>query len=82
MTTTTVTPDQLAARVFDILVELGPEPEQIHPDATLEELDLDSLDLVEIAQILLQEYGILLEPEHFEDVQTIGQAMEIIKGYA
>jgi acyl carrier protein len=82
MTTTAVTPDQLVARVFDILVELGPEPEQIHPDATLEELDLDSLDLVEIAQILAQEYGIMLDPEDFDTVETVGQAMDVIKGYA
>jgi acyl carrier protein len=82
MTTVSVTPEQLVDRVFDILVELGPEPEQIHPDATFEELDLDSLDLVEIGQILLQEYGILLEPEHFEGVETIGQAMDVIRGYA
>jgi acyl carrier protein len=82
MTTTTVTPDQLVERVYEILVELGPEPEQIHPNATFEELDLDSLDLVEIGQILLQEHGILLDPEHFDEVETIGQAMDVIRGYA
>lgn len=82
MTTTTVTPDKLVERVYEILVELGPEPEQLHPEATFEELDLDSLDLVEIGQILLQEYGILLEPEQFDGVETIGQAMEVIRGHA
>lgn len=80
--TTSVTPDQLVDRVLDILVELGPEREQIHPDATFEELDLDSLDLVEIAQILQKEYGLQLEPEHFDGVETIRQAMDVIKAYA
>ena len=81
MGTETITPDVVVKRVFDILVELGPEPEQITEDATLEELDIDSLDLVEVAQILFQEFQIKLEPEDFENVATIGDAFGVIRGY-
>ena len=81
-TTTTVTQDVVIKRVFDILVELGPEPDQITEDATLEELDIDSLDMVEVAQILYQEFSIKLEPEDFEGVQTVGDAFGVIRRYA
>jgi acyl carrier protein len=79
--TQTITQDVVVKRVFDILVELGPEPEQIKDEATLEELDIDSLDLVEVAQILYQEFEIKLEPEDFENVTTIGEAFAVIRGY-
>ena len=77
-----VTAKQIVDRVFEILVELGPEPDEIHPDATLEELDIDSLDLVEVAQILFQEFGIKLDPESFEGVRTVGEAFDVMRGYA
>jgi acyl carrier protein len=79
--TGTITQDVVIKRVFDILVELGPEQEQITDDATLEELDIDSLDLVEVAQILFQEFEIKLEPEDFENVTTIGEAFTVIRRY-
>jgi acyl carrier protein len=76
-----VTPDVVIKRVIEALVELGPEPEQVHENATFEELDIDSLDMVEIAQILAQDFGIKMEPEDFEGVVTVGDAFGVIRGY-
>ena len=77
----TVTIQQVEDRVREALVELGPEPEQITPDATLESLDIDSLDLVELGQVLQQEFGFEVKPEDFEGVVTVGDALDVIKGY-
>ena len=43
---------------FKALEEFGAEPDQIGPDAEFEALDVDSLDLVELAQIVEDEYGV------------------------
>jgi len=51
------------------------------PEATLEELDIDSLDLFELGQILHQEFGIEVDPEDFEEVSTLGDAQEAMLSY-
>ena len=51
-----VTTDQVEARVVDALASFGPDKSQITRESTFEELDVDSLDLVELAQIVEDEY--------------------------
>ena len=55
---TTVTREELEQRVFSALEEFGAEAERIGPDSTFESLDVDSLDIVELAQIVEDEYGV------------------------
>jgi acyl carrier protein len=43
---------QVEARVIDALASFGPDKSQITRESTFEELDIDSLDLVELAQIV------------------------------
>jgi acyl carrier protein len=81
MTTKTATPEQVGKRITEALVEFGADPEQMKPEATLEELEIDSLDLFELSQILNQEFGLEVNPEDFEGVETLGQAQEILLGY-
>jgi len=64
--------------VFQALVSFGPEPDEVTRDATLEALDIDSLDLTELGQLVEEKYGIRLKPEDFEDVKTVGEAVDII----
>ena len=49
---TTVTREELEQRVFTALEEFGAEAGEIGPDSTFESLDVDSLDIVELAQIV------------------------------
>jgi Phosphopantetheine attachment site. len=79
--TATPTREQISARILDALVEFGADPEKLRPEATLEELDIDSLDLFELGQILNQEFGIEVNPDDFEDVVTLGQASEAMLKY-
>lgn len=74
-------PTDAEVRKFIIgeLAELiGLEPEEIKPDATLEDLDIDSLDLVELAQIIEERYDVRLEREDFKDVTTVGGALDAV----
>ena len=64
--------------VFEALVSFGPEPEEVNREATLDGLDIDSLDLTELGQLVEEKYGIRLKPEDFENVTTVGQAVDII----
>jgi acyl carrier protein len=75
---TTATREQVEARVFRALEEFGADPGQISADAEFEELDVDSLDLVELAQIVEDEYGVELKGEDLQGVKTVGQAVDLV----
>jgi acyl carrier protein len=79
--TATVTREQVTQRIEDALVEFGAERDKLRPEATLEELDIDSLDLFELGQILHQEFGIEVDPQDFEDVSTLGDAQAAMLSY-
>jgi acyl carrier protein len=74
--TATPTREQISARIIDALVEFGADPEKLQPEATLEELDIDSLDLFELGQILSHEFSLEVNPQDFEDIDTLGDAQE------
>ena len=78
----TVTNEQVEARVVEALASFGPDPSQITRDATFEELDIDSLDLVELAQIVEDEYGIVLKGEDMKELKTVGDAIDLIASRA
>ena len=47
-------------------------------DTTWEELEVDSLDLVELVQSLEDEYGVRIEDEHLKGVKTVGDAVRLV----
>jgi acyl carrier protein len=63
--------------IFDGLKEVGAEGE-ITRDSTFEELDVDSLDLVEVAQIVEEEFGVELQGEDVKDLRTVGQVIDLV----
>jgi acyl carrier protein len=74
----TVTTEQVQARVVEALASFGPDESQITRDATFEALDIDSLDLVELAQIVEDEYGVILKGEDMKELVTVGDAVDLI----
>jgi acyl carrier protein len=74
----TVTKEQIEERVKQALEEFGAEPSEINRDAEFEQLDVDSLDLVELAQIVEDEYGVQLKGEDMEGLKTVGQAIDLV----
>jgi acyl carrier protein len=75
---TTVTREEIEQRVFKALEEFSAEPDQISPDAQFEAMDVDSLDLVELAQIVEDEYGVQLKGEDMEGIKTVRQAVDLV----
>ncbi|HEY2437799.1 MAG TPA: acyl carrier protein [Solirubrobacteraceae bacterium] len=78
----TVTNQQVETRVIDALASFGPDKSQITRESTFEELDIDSLDLVELAQIVEDEYGVVLKGEDMKELSTVGDAIELIASRA
>lgn len=63
--------------IFDGLEEIGAEGE-ITREATFETLDVDSLDLVELAQIVEEEFGVELDGDAVKDVKTVGDVIDLV----
>lgn len=74
----TATREVIEGRVFQALQEFGAEADAIGPDADFESLDIDSLDLVELAQIVEDEYGVQIREEDLEGIKTVGQAIDFV----
>lgn len=77
----TATQENVGNRIVEALVEFGADPDQMRPEATLEELEIDSLDLFELGQVLKQEFGIEVNPDDFENVETLGDAQSALLRY-
>jgi acyl carrier protein len=73
-----LTREHVEDKITDAVVELGIDREAITPEATLKSLDLDSLDLVEVAQILEQQLGIEIKAEDVKDVETFAQVVDLV----
>ena len=75
---TQVTSDTVEKVITDGLVEVGAEREAISRSATFEDLDIDSLDLVELAQIIEDEFGVELDGDAVKDVKTVGDVVDLV----
>ena len=75
---TQVSTDNVEKVVFDGLAELGAERDSISREATFEDLDVDSLDLVELAQIVEDEFGVELGADDVKDLRTVGDAVDLV----
>ena len=74
----TVTRDAVQTRVFSALEEFGADPAEIKLEASFEELDVDSLDLVELGQIVQEDYGVEIKGEDMPKMKTVGDAVDLI----
>ena len=74
---TQVTDEAVEKVIFDGLEEVGAEG-QVSREATFEDLDVDSLDLVELAQIVEDEFGVELDGDSVKDVKTVGDVIDLV----
>jgi acyl carrier protein len=74
----TVTEDQIEQLVIESLQTFGADPGEISRDATFEALDIDSLDLAELSQIVHEQYGVELKGSDVADVKTVDDAIKLI----
>jgi acyl carrier protein len=59
---------------------LGVDASKVTADARFgDDLDADSLDLVELVMALEEEFDVKVEEEELKDIATVGQAYELIQ---
>jgi acyl carrier protein len=74
----TATTEAVEQKLYASLVELGVNPDQLLAEARWEELDIDSLDLVELVQVIEEEFGVELTREDIKHVPTVGSVTDLV----
>jgi acyl carrier protein len=74
----TITPEAVEEKVAETLASFGPDREEVVREATFEQLDIDSLDLVELAQIMEDEYGVQIREEDLKGIENVGQSIDFV----
>ena len=72
------TATEVESTVNEALESFGAEASEINRAATLESLDIDSLDLAELSQIVEEKYGVTLKSSDAERLKTVGDAVDLV----
>ena len=78
MTKGTTTPSELEERILEAIRSFAAKGAEVTREASLDALDVDSLDLVELVQIVEEEHGVRVEASELEGVETVGQVTDVI----
>ncbi len=70
--------DQIEKVITDSLVTFGADPSAISREAELEALDVDSLDLAELSQIIEEQFGVELTSSDVAEIKTVGDAIDLV----
>ncbi len=72
--------EEVVETMKDVLAsELGVDAEKVTPDARFkEDLDADSLDLVEVVLALEEKFGIEISDDQIAGVKTVGEAADLV----
>ena len=71
---------QVQSKMRDLLVEeLGLDDSKISDEATFEEdLEVDSLGVVELLMALEDEFGVRIPDEEAENITSVGEAIDMV----
>jgi acyl carrier protein len=74
--------EQVSERLVGVLVsELGLDASKINDEAHFEEdLDVDSLGVVELLMALEDEFDVKIPDDEAESIMTVGQAIDMVHG--
>ncbi len=75
--------DEVFERIKEVLADrLSVEESDINEEANFQEdLDADSLDLVEMIMELEDQFGIKIPDEDAQKIQTVGQAVDYVTSH-
>lgn len=74
----------MSTAIFDkvkaiIVDQLGVDEDDVKLETSFEELNADSLDIVELIMALEEEFDLDIPDEDAEKIRTVGQAVDYIK---
>ncbi len=80
----TMTKEEIQQQITDIVVDLlGVDAEKVTPEARFrEDLEADSLDLVELIMAFEDKFGGEISDEEAQKITTVGEAIEYIQRQA
>lgn len=73
-----VTTEQVLEKIKEVVPKFGVDADAVTLDSTLEDLDMDSLDVVEVMQAIEDDLGIRVPDEDLEDLSSIGDAIAAV----
>jgi acyl carrier protein len=79
---TTTTTDRVERVVIEAIEGLGPDADDVTRDAAFETLEIDSLDLIELAQIVEDQFGVKLESSDVAELRTVGDVVDLVAARA
>ncbi|HEX3335560.1 MAG TPA: acyl carrier protein [Jatrophihabitans sp.] len=73
--------DNILAQLAEILEEVaGVKPEDVTPDKSfVDDLDVDSLSMVEVAMAVEEKFGASIPDEELSNLKTVGDAVSYIQ---
>ena len=76
---TAITEENVEKTVYEALAAVRRRRvDEITREATFEDLDVDSLDLAELSQIIEDEYGVALKGDDVGKIKTVGDAIDLV----
>jgi acyl carrier protein len=80
----TVSREEILAQLKPVVAEqLGVDESEVREDASFtEDLNADSLDLVELIMSLEEKFGLQISDEDAEKLTTVGEAVDFISEHA
>jgi acyl carrier protein len=72
-------PEEIVAVVLRELADVAEvDEDRLTPDAVLDDLDIDSLDVVELGQIIEERFGVQLDGSSMKGIETVGEACRVV----
>ncbi|HLW93977.1 MAG TPA: phosphopantetheine-binding protein [Solirubrobacteraceae bacterium] len=72
------TSEQIEKVITDSLISFGANASDVNRDAELTALDIDSLDLAELSQIIEEQFGVELSGADVAEISTVGDAIDLV----
>ncbi len=71
--------DEVVSKVVAVVAEtMDIEPDTLDEDTTFESLEADSLDRIEMVTAMEDEFGVTVDDDDLEAIETIGDAVDAV----